>query len=137
MPRPGLFLQPQQLRKHCEVDPAAAPTRVQCSSRYDHVAARRELHLALAGEQHVPGFVLMAADQGVLAVEAERSVGSRLASGTRERVIAAGSAVFGPSGRLEVPAAEGPQPFLLRSAMLGGAEFLTQRANCWSTAWLA
>jgi hypothetical protein len=44
----------------------------------------------------------MRADQGVLAVGAEPSVGSRLAWGAGQRVIAAGSAVFGPSARLEV-----------------------------------
>ena len=35
------------------------------------VPARREPQLALAGEQHVPGLVLLLADQGVLAVGAE------------------------------------------------------------------
>ena len=47
----------------------------------DHVPARCEPHLALAGEQDVPGLVLLAADQGVLAVGAEPPVGSGLASG--------------------------------------------------------
>ena len=40
-----------------------------------------EPQLALAGEQHVPRLVLLPADQGVLAVGAEPSVGSRLPSG--------------------------------------------------------
>ena len=77
----------------------------------DHVTARRQPHLALAGEQRVPGFMLLAADQGLLAVGAELSVSSGFASGTGQVVVSAGSAVFGPSARLEVPAAEGPQPF--------------------------
>jgi hypothetical protein len=46
--------------------------------------------------------------QGVLAVGAELSVGSGFASGAGQVVVAAGPAVFGPSARLEVPAAEGP-----------------------------
>ena len=77
----------------------------------DHAPARGEPELALAGEQHVPGLVLLPADQGVLAIGAEPSVGPGLASGAGEVVVAAGSAVFGPSARLEVPAAEGPDPF--------------------------
>ena len=52
--------------------------------------------------------MLLPADQGVLAVGAEPPVGSGLASGAGQAVVAAGSAVFGPSARLEVPAAEGP-----------------------------
>ena len=75
------------------------------------MAARREPQLALAGEEHVPGFVLLPANQGVLAVGAEPPVGSWLASGTGQGVVAAGSAILGPSAGLEVPAAEGPQPF--------------------------
>jgi hypothetical protein len=55
--------------------------------------------------------MLLAADQGVLAVRAERSVGSGLSAGAGQAVVAAGPAVFGPSARLEVPAAEGPQAF--------------------------
>jgi hypothetical protein len=62
-------------------------------------------------EQHVPGLVLLMADQGVLAVGTEPSVPSGLASGAGQAVVAAGFAVLGPSARLEVPAAEGPQPF--------------------------
>jgi hypothetical protein len=64
----------------------------------DHVAAWCEPQLALARQQDVPGFMLLASDQGVLAVGAEPSARSRLA-------------VFGPSARLEVPAAKGPNPF--------------------------
>jgi hypothetical protein len=75
------------------------------------VAARREPQLALAGEHHVPGFMLLPADQGVLAIGAELSVGSGLAPGAGEAVVVAGSAIFGPSMRLEMLAAEGPHPF--------------------------
>jgi hypothetical protein len=77
----------------------------------NHVTARRQAHLSLAVEQHVPRLVLLTADQGVLAVGTELSVGSGLASGTGQAVVSAGSAVFGPSARLEVPAAEDPDPF--------------------------
>ena len=77
----------------------------------DHVAVRCEPQLALAGEEHVPRLVLLPADQGVLAVGAEPSVGSWFTSGAGQVVVSAGPAVFGPSARLEVPAAEGPQPF--------------------------
>jgi hypothetical protein len=72
------------------------------------VAARRKPQLALAGEQHLPGLVLLAADQGVLAIGAAPSIGSGLAPGAGQVVVSAGSAVSGPSARLEVPAAEGP-----------------------------
>ena len=44
----------------------------------------------------------------MLAVGAALSVGSGLTSGAGEAVVAAGSAVLGPSTRLDVPAAEGP-----------------------------
>jgi hypothetical protein len=74
----------------------------------NHVSTRREPNLTLTGEQHFPGLVLLAADQGVLAVGAEPPVGSELASGAGQAVVAAGSAVLGPSARLEVPATEGP-----------------------------
>ena len=67
-----------------------------------------EPQLALAGEQHLPGLVLLSADQGVLAVGAELSVGTVPASGAREPFLLASPAVLGPSARLEVPAAEGP-----------------------------
>jgi hypothetical protein len=40
----------------------------------DHMTARREPQLALAGKQHVPGLMLLAADQGVLAVGSELTV---------------------------------------------------------------
>ena len=72
------------------------------------MAARREPELALAGEQHVPRLMLLLADQGVLAVGAALSVGSGLTLGAGQAVVAAGSAVFGPSAGLEVPAAESP-----------------------------
>jgi hypothetical protein len=62
----------------------------------DHVAPRRKPQLTLAGEQHLPGFMLLAADQGMLAVGAGPSVSSGLASGTGQAVVAAGAAVFGP-----------------------------------------
>jgi hypothetical protein len=74
----------------------------------DHVPAWCEPQLALAGKQHVPGLVLLMADQGVFAVGTEPSVGSGLASGAGQSVIATGVAVFGPSALLEVPAAESP-----------------------------
>jgi hypothetical protein len=70
--------------------------------------ARREPQLALAGEQHVPDLMLLATDQGVLAVGAEPAVGSGLASGAGQVGVAAGSAVFGPSARLKMLAAESP-----------------------------
>jgi hypothetical protein len=72
------------------------------------MAARREPQLALAGKEHIPGFMLLSADQGVLAVGAEPPVDSWLASGAGQAVVAAAPAVLGPSTRLEVPAAESP-----------------------------
>jgi hypothetical protein len=63
--------------------------------------ARRDSQLARAGEQNVAGFVPLPADQGVLAVGAEPPVGSGLASGTRQAVVAAGSAVLGLSAQLD------------------------------------
>jgi hypothetical protein len=77
----------------------------------DHVAARGKPQLALASEQHVPGLVLRMADQGMLSIGAEAAVGSGFASGAGQTVVATGPAVFGPSTRLEVPAAESPDPF--------------------------
>jgi hypothetical protein len=77
----------------------------------DHLAARRKPQLSLAGEQDVPRLVLLMADQGMLAVRAEPSIASGPASGAGQAVLAAGSAVLGPSAGLEVPAAEGPNPF--------------------------
>jgi hypothetical protein len=77
----------------------------------DQVAARRQPDLPLAGKQHLPSFVLLPADQRVLAVGAESPVRSGFASGAGETVVAAGPAVLGPSARLEVPAAESPDPF--------------------------
>jgi hypothetical protein len=44
----------------------------------------------------------------VRAVGTAPPVGSGLASGAGQAVVPAGSAVFGPSARLEMPAAEGP-----------------------------
>ena len=70
--------------------------------------ARRKPQLALAREQRVPGFMFLAADQGVLTVGAEPSLGSRFTSGAGQAVVATRPAVFGPSARLEMPAAEGP-----------------------------
>jgi hypothetical protein len=45
------------------------------------VPARRAPQLALAGEEHAPRLMLLAADQAVLAVGTDVSVGSGLASG--------------------------------------------------------
>jgi hypothetical protein len=47
----------------------------------NYVTARREPKLALTGEQHAPGLMLLSADQGVLAVRAEPAISSGLASG--------------------------------------------------------
>jgi hypothetical protein len=55
--------------------------------------------------------MLLQADPGVLAVGAEPSVGSGLASGAGDGVVAAGAAVLGPSARLKMPPTEGPQRF--------------------------
>jgi hypothetical protein len=92
-----------------EVAAAGGPDPQRCVHvDADHMPARRDSQLARAGEQNVAGFVPLPTDQGVLAVGAEPSVGSGLASGTRQAVVAAGSAVLGLSAQLEVPAAEGP-----------------------------
>jgi hypothetical protein len=85
------------------------------------VTARCKPQLALAGEQHVPRLVLLLADQGVLAVGAEPSVSSTLASGAGQAVVAAGPAVCGPSALLEVPAAESPDPFFAAFSSTGAA----------------
>jgi hypothetical protein len=102
----------QQLRQHSEVR-AASSADLQRYAHVDpdHVSARREPQLALAREQHLPRLVLLPADQGVLAVGAEPAVGSGLAAGAGQAAVAAGSAVLGPSTRLEMPAAEDPDPF--------------------------
>ena len=102
----------QQLREHTEVR-AAGGADPQCCVHVqaDHVASRREPELHLGGEQHVPGLMLLAADQGVLAIGAEPPVGAGLATGAGQAVVGARSAVLGPSARLEVPAAESPEPF--------------------------
>ena len=42
----------------------------------DHLTAWREPHLALAGEQHVAGLMLLLADHGVLAIWAKPPAGS-------------------------------------------------------------
>ena len=99
----------QQFREDLEITAAGGANLergVQVDA--DDVPSRRQPHLALAGEQHVPGLVLLLADQGMLAVGAERPVGSGLASGAGQAFLFAGLAVFGPSARLEMPAAEGP-----------------------------
>jgi hypothetical protein len=77
----------------------------------DHVSTWRQPQLPLAGQQDLPRLMFLAADQSVPAVGAEPSVGSGLASGAGQSVIATGVAVFAPSALLEVPAAVGPDPF--------------------------
>jgi hypothetical protein len=102
----------QQLREYGEVAvPSGCEFERGMHVDADHVAARREPQLALARQQNVPGLVLLLADQGVLAVGAEPPVGSEFPSRAGQSLIAAGSAVFGPSAGLEVPAAEGPKAF--------------------------
>ena len=102
----------QQFRERGEVT-AASRSKLERGMHVDanHVPARREPQLPLARKQHLPGFMLLLADQGVLAVRAEPPVGSRLSSGAGQVVFPAGFAVLGPSTGLEVPAAEGPDPF--------------------------
>ena len=102
----------QQFREHGEIT-AADGCKPERSVHVDpdDVPARGEPQLALARQQNIPGFMLMPADQSVLAVGAEPSVGSVLTSGAGQSVIATGVAVFGPSALLEVPAAESPDPF--------------------------
>ena len=87
----------QQFREHTEVT-AAGSGELERSLHVDadHVVAGREPQLTLASEKHVPSLMLLAADQGVLAIGTEPSVGSRLASGAGQVVVSAGSAVFGP-----------------------------------------
>jgi hypothetical protein len=75
------------------------------------MSARGEPQLTRAAEQHIPGLVLLAADQGVLVIGTESSVGSGLATGAGQVGASAGLAVVGPSAWLELPAAEGPDPF--------------------------
>jgi hypothetical protein len=96
----------QQLREHGEVE-AACGAQPEGGAHVDaeDVSGRREPQLVLAGDQHVPGLVLLATDQSVLAVRAEPSVGSGFASGTGQPFLFAGPAVVGPSARLEMPAA--------------------------------
>ena len=82
----------QKLREHSEVM-AADGSDPECRIHVDadHVAARRMPQLALACKQDIPGLMLLVSDQGVLAVGAEPAVGSWLASGTGQIVVAAGS----------------------------------------------
>ena len=98
-----------KLREHREIAATGGADPQRCVHvDANHVPARREPQLALAGEQHVPGLVLLSADQGVLAVRAELPVSSEFASSAGQAVVAASPAVSGPSAGLEVPAAEGP-----------------------------
>jgi hypothetical protein len=102
----------EQLREHAEIVAAGGANPQHCVHLdADHVAVRRKPQLTLAGKQHLPSFMLLPADQGVLAVGAGPPVGSRFASGAGQVVVAAGSAVLGPSAGLKVPEAEGPNPF--------------------------
>jgi hypothetical protein len=75
--------------------------------------------------------MLLAADQGVLAVGAEAPVGSGLASGTGQGVVAAGPAVLGPSAGLEVPAAVECAPGAGQDQAAG----LTVCRAWWSSNW--
>jgi hypothetical protein len=72
---------------------AAGGAKRECGAHLDanHVSARREAQLPLAGEQDVPGLMLLAVDQGVLAIGAEPSVSSWFATGAGKAVVAAGS----------------------------------------------
>ena len=99
----------QQLGKYGRTV-ASGSGELECSIHVNpyHVAARGEPQLALAGEQDVPGFVLLSTDEGVLAAGAALSIGSGVASRAGQGVVAAGPTVFGPSASLEVPAAESP-----------------------------
>ena len=101
----------QQFREHNKVRAACDADPQRCVHVLaDGMAARRQPDLPLARKEHVPGFVLLMLIR-LLAVGAALSIGSGFAAGAGEAVVAAGAAVFGPSVRLEVPAAEGPQPF--------------------------
>jgi hypothetical protein len=99
----------EEFREHGEVT-AASRSELERGMHVDpnYVSARRKPQLALAGEQNIPGLVLLIGDQGVLSVGAALPVDAGLAFGAGEAVVAAGSAVLGPSARLEMPAAEGP-----------------------------
>jgi hypothetical protein len=99
----------QQLRENLGIATASGADVQSCVHiNADDVAARREPKLPLAGDQSVPGLMLLSADQGVIAVGAEAPVGSKLASRAGEIVLSASSTVLGPSAWLEVPAAESP-----------------------------
>ena len=99
----------QQFREHREIATARG-TDLERSVHIDtdDVPSWSQPELSLARQQDAPGLVLLPADQGVLAVGAEPAIGAGLASGAGQVVVAAGSAVFGPSTRLEMPAAESP-----------------------------
>jgi hypothetical protein len=99
----------QQFREHSEIRAAGGADLQGCVHvDPDHVPSRRKPQLALAGEQNIPGLVLLLANQGVLAVGAALSIGSEFASRARQAVVAADSTVLRPSTGLEVPAAESP-----------------------------
>ena len=102
----------RELREHGEIT-AASRRDLQRSVHVDpdHVAARREPELTLAGEQHVPGLMLLMGDEGVLAVGAEPAAGPGPPWAQGSPSLFAGPAVFGPSARLKMPAAEGPKAF--------------------------
>jgi hypothetical protein len=72
----------QQLRKRREVVTASSREH-ECRIHVDadHVATRCEPQLALARQQYLPGLVFLPADQGMLPIGTEPSVGSRFASG--------------------------------------------------------
>ena len=102
----------QQLRQDRKVAAAGGANLERCVHiEPGHMSARRQPQLTLGGEQDITGLVLLYGDQRVLAVRAEPSLGSGLATGAAQAVVVAGPAVVGPSAGLEVPAAEGPQPF--------------------------
>jgi hypothetical protein len=112
----------QQLGEHDEITAASRcdpERRVHVDA--DHMSARREPKLALACKQHVPSFVLLPADQGVLAVGAELSIGSGLASCAGQAVIAAGPAVLGPPPGWKCQRQSAQIRFLPRSAAPDGA----------------
>jgi hypothetical protein len=99
----------QQLREHSEVR-SSGGGHLQRSVHVDadHMPTRPQPQLPLARGKDAPGLVLLLADQRVLPVRAEPSVGSGLALGAGQAVVATASAVFGPSSGLEMPAAKGP-----------------------------
>ena len=71
----------QQFREHSEIEAAGGAYPQRCVHiDADHVPSLREPQLALAGKQDVPRLMLLPTDQGVLAVGAELTVRSWLAS---------------------------------------------------------